>query len=148
MQTAGPLLSAAKAGFWIRFLAYLLDTLVVGIPALILLYLVGSVSSSGGQGSGPGVAVEALLIVGSIAYFLYFWTRPTGQTLGMKAVNIRVVKTDGSPITVGTAVVRYLGMIINSIIFGLPIGWIWAAFDANKQGWHDKMAGTYVVKTS
>jgi uncharacterized RDD family membrane protein YckC len=37
---------------------------------------------------------------------------------------------------------------VNSIIFGIPIGFIWAAFDKNKQGWHDKMAGTYVVKKS
>jgi uncharacterized RDD family membrane protein YckC len=39
-------------------------------------------------------------------------------------------------------------MIINSIIFGLPIGFIWAAFDPNKQGWHDKIASTYVIRVT
>jgi uncharacterized RDD family membrane protein YckC len=64
-----------------------------------------------------------------------------------KALHIKVVKTDGSPITVGTAIVRYIGYIVNSLIFGLPIGFIWAAFDPQKQGWHDKIAGTYVITT-
>jgi uncharacterized RDD family membrane protein YckC len=149
MQTGAS--AAPKAGFWIRFVAYFLDGLIVGIPSFILLILAAAVSSSStakGQVSGAVLIVYGLVIIASIAYFIYFWTRPEGQTLGMKALHIRVVKTDGSPLTVGSAVVRYIGMLINSIVFGLPIGWIWAAFDVNKQGWHDKMAGTYVVKTS
>jgi uncharacterized RDD family membrane protein YckC len=147
MQTGSS--AAPKAGFWIRFVAYLLDGLIIGIPGIILLLIAGGLSSSAnGQVSGAVLVVYALWIIASIAYFIYFWTRPEGQTLGMRALHIRVVKADGSPLTVGGAVVRYIGMLINSIIFGLPIGWIWAAFDANKQGWHDKMAGTYVVKTS
>jgi uncharacterized RDD family membrane protein YckC len=150
MQTAGSsVASAPKAGFWIRFAAYFIDSLIVGIPGIILLAIVGGLSSSSsGQVSGGAVVVYFLWLIASVAYFIYFWTRPAGQTLGMKMVNIRVVKTDGSPITVGTAVVRYIGMIINSIIFGLPIGWLWAAWDANKQGWHDKLAGTYVITTA
>ena len=74
----------------------------------------------------------------------FYW--PLGVPTSVFA-NIRVVKTDGSPITVGTAIVRYIGMIINSIIFGLPIGWLWVVWDPNKQGWHDKIAGTYVITT-
>ena len=150
MQTAGSsAASAPKAGFWIRFVAYFIDGLIVGVPGIILLAIVGGFSSSSsGQVSGAAVVVYLLLVVASVAYFIYFWTRPAGQTPGMKMVNIRVVKTDGSPITIGTAVARYIGTILNSIIFGLPIGWVWAAFDANKQGWHDKIAGTYVIKTA
>ena len=150
MQAAGPsVASAPKAGFWIRFAAYFIDGLIVGIPGIILLAIVGGFSSSSnGQVSGAAVFVYLLWLIASVGYFIYFWTRPAGQTLGMKMVNIRVVKTDGSPITIGTAVARYLGMILNSIIFGLPIGWLWAAWDPNKQGWHDKIAGTYVIKTA
>jgi len=144
MQQAGS--SDPKAGFWIRFVGYVLDSLIIGIPALILFYLVGGVSSNG-KASGLFVVVYAIVLIASILYFPYFWTRPEGQTLGMRAVKIRVIKTDGSKVTVGSAILRYIGMILNSIIFGLPIGWIWAAFDKNKQGWHDKIAGTYVVKT-
>jgi len=136
---------APKAGFWIRFVAYFLDGLIVGIPGIILLAIAGGASkSANGQVSGAVIIVYALWIIASIAYFIYFWTRPEGQTLGMKALHLRVVKTDGSQLTIGSAVLRYIGMILNSIIFG----WIWAGFDKNKQGWHDKIAGTYVVKTS
>ncbi len=143
---------APKAGFWIRFVAYFLDGLIVGIPGLILVFIALAISKPAdgqatSQVSGAVIVVYALWIIASIAYFIYFWTRPEGQTLGMKALHLRVVKTDGSQLTMGGAVLRYLGMMLNSIIFGLPIGWIWAGFDKNKQGWHDKIAGTYVVKT-
>ena len=97
MQTAGSsVASAPKAGFWIRFVAYFIDGLIIGVPGIILLAIVGGfTSSSSGQVSGAAVLVYLLLVVASIAYFIYFWTRPAGQTLGMKVVNIRVVKTDG-----------------------------------------------------
>jgi uncharacterized RDD family membrane protein YckC len=143
MQTGAS--AAPKAGFWIRFVAYFLDGLILGIPSIILLVIVGGALSSNGRSSGAVLLVDGLLTVAGIAYFIYFWTRPEGQTLGMKAVHIRVVKTDGSQLTVGTAAVRYLGMIVSALV--LYIGFIWAAFDSNKQGWHDKIAGTYVVKT-
>ncbi len=59
-------------------------------------------------------------------------------------LGLRVIKTDGSPITVGTAILRYIGYIINTVI--ILMGWIWIIFDAQHQGWHDKLAGTVVVK--
>ena len=61
-------------------------------------------------------------------------------------LNIRVIRTDGSDLSISQALIRYVGFVISAIC--LLIGLIWAAFDANKQGWHDKIAGTYVVKTT
>jgi uncharacterized RDD family membrane protein YckC len=59
---------------------------------------------------------------------------------------IRVLATvlDGQPVTYGTAIIRYL-MLIVSIIVRL-LGVIWVAFDSRKQGWMDKVAGTYVIR--
>jgi uncharacterized RDD family membrane protein YckC len=57
-----------------------------------------------------------------------------------------VVRTDGSNLDIGQALIRYVGFVISGICLG--IGFIWAAFDPNKQGWHDKIAGTYVIKTA
>ena len=54
------------------------------------------------------------------------------------------MKTSGSELTLTDAFIRCLGLIISCI--GLFIGVIWVAFDPNKQGWHDKIASTYVVK--
>ena len=147
MQASGSsVASAPKAGFWIRFVALVIDGLIVGIPGGIIVTLL--VALVGKDATGVIIVLYGLFILAEIAYFVYFWSRPEGQTLGMKVFNLRVVKTDGSPLSVGGAIVRYVGYIVDSIIFGIPVGYIWAAFDTNKQAWHDKMAGTYVVKTS
>jgi len=143
--------SAEKAGWWVRFFAYFVDSLIVGMPAGIVGGIIGAATGafSSTNPNGGGLFIfYAILTLASVAYFVYFWSQRDGQTIMNKAMGIKVVKTDGSPITVGTAVVRYIGYIVNDIIFGIPIGFIWAAFDGNKQGWHDKIAGTVVVKTS
>jgi uncharacterized RDD family membrane protein YckC len=69
-----------------------------------------------------------------------------GQTIGNKLLNIRVVRTNGSDLTISQALIRYIGLFIS--VLCLFIGVIWAAFDPNKQGWHDKIADTYVITTS
>ena len=143
--------SAEKAGWWVRFVAYFVDSLIVGIPAGIVGGILGAVTGafSSTNPNGGGVFIfYAILVLASVAYFVYFWSQRDGQTIMNKAMNIKVVRADGAPITVGTGIARYIGYVLNSIIFGIPIGFIWAAFDGNKQGWHDKIAGTYVVKTS
>jgi len=147
MQASGSsVASAPKAGFWIRFFALFVDGLIIGVPAGIIIGIL--VAVVGKDATGVILVLYALYLIAIVAYFVYFWTQRDGQTIMNKALGIKVVKTDGSPITVGTAIVRYVGYFIDSIIFGLPIGYIWAAFDPNKQAWHDKIAGTYVVKTS
>jgi len=128
--------TTAKAGFGTRFLALLIDVVglavVQGIIASIL---------TGGNVNGPEPVGQIL----GIAYFVYFWSKAGGgQTLGMRALNIKVVKTDGSSLDYVGSFIRYVGLIISCI--PLFLGLIWAAFDAQGQGWHDKIAGTYVVK--
>lgn len=60
-------------------------------------------------------------------------------------MGLRVVSTDGQPMTMGKAFIRYIGYIISAIVFYL--GFIWIAIDKDKQGWHDKIANTYVIKS-
>jgi uncharacterized RDD family membrane protein YckC len=127
-----------KAGFWVRFFAILIDSIGVGIVSNII----SSVMSSGPT-SGTGTGINTLL---SVLYFCYFWSaQGGGQTLGMRVLNIKVIRTDGSSLTILQAFIRYVGLIVSVACFF--IGVIWAAFDANKQGWHDKIAGTYVVRS-
>jgi uncharacterized RDD family membrane protein YckC len=114
-----------------RFIAIFIDGIILGIFTGVF---VGA-----GKGAGAGIS----FIVG-VAYNWYFWTRQNGQTPGKMLMNIRVVKTDGSPITDMDAILRYVGYYINSAV--LMLGWIWALADSNHQGWHDKIANTYVVK--
>src|ERR1700687_4207119 len=127
-----------KAGFGARFLAILIDSIGLAIVSAVLASILGQ----GGAGSTGASGLQTLL---GIAYFCYFWSAAgKGQTPGMRALNIRVVKTDGSQLDYVGAFIRYIGLVIS--IACLFIGVIWAAFDGQKQGWHDKIAGTYVVK--
>jgi len=125
-----------KIGFLTRALALIIDAILVGIANAILSGLL----FGGDPASGSGLSI----LLG-LAYYLYFWSSyGGGQTVGMKALSIKVVKTDGSQLDLVGALIRYVGLIISFAV--LFIGVIWVAFDANKQGWHDKLANTYVVK--
>jgi uncharacterized RDD family membrane protein YckC len=125
-----------KAGWWTRFLAILIDSIGIGIVNGILVNILYQGDTAAGSG------LQTLL---GVVYFCYFWSSyGKGQTIGMRALNIKVVKTDGSYLDLVGAFLRYIGLVISCI--ALFIGVIWAAFDAQKQGWHDKIASTYVVK--
>jgi uncharacterized RDD family membrane protein YckC len=68
-----------------------------------------------------------------------------GTTIGGILCNLQVVRLDGRPVDWGTAIVRALSCFLSLVVFGL--GFIWIAFDSEKQGWHDKIAGTIVVRS-
>ncbi|TME92124.1 MAG: RDD family protein [Chloroflexi bacterium] len=121
-----------KAGFWIRAIAYLIDAVIL----LVVQYILSLVLRD---------AAGIVSFVVGIAYFVYFWSASGGgMTPGMRVFGLHVIRTDGSALTITQAVIRYVGLIVAAIPFA--IGLIWVAFDSNKQGWHDKIASTYVVK--
>jgi len=120
-----------------RSIAYFIDGIIIALPSIAL----GSVvlHADAAERSGISILLE-------LTYFMYFWSGyGKGQTIGMQLLHMRVVKTDGSFLSLTGAFVRYIGLVLAWLVFG--IGVIWVAFDANKQGWHDKIAGTYVVSS-
>ncbi|HMJ33411.1 MAG TPA: RDD family protein [Baekduia sp.] len=120
----------ARAGFWIRFGAAIVDGLLLGIVSSILQIAMGA----------SGYALS--LLVG-VAYYTYF-EGESGQTIGKRAVGIRVVDIDGGgPIGYGRAFIRYVGRIISTLVVFL--GYLWMLWDPQKQTWHDKMANSVVV---
>lgn len=127
-----------RAGFWIRTFAYIIDAIGIGIVSGALAAVIGD---------GPaGNTSSGLNILLGLVYFSYFWSaQGGGQTLGMRVLNLKVVRTDGSALTFTQGVIRYIGLFVSFLV--LFIGVIWVAFDADKQGWHDKIAGTYVIRT-
>ena len=131
--------SATKAGFWIRFVAFFIDGIVVGVvQGIIAAILSLPLNGRGGLSTLLG-----------LIYFTYFWSSSSiwpGQTIGSRLLNVRVIKTDASDLSIVQAVIRYVGLYISFLV--LLIGVIWVAFDPDKQGWHDKIAGTYVIKTA
>jgi len=131
----------AYAGFWIRFIAYFVDSLIVGIPmAVISIGFLGGGAASQSQAYMSSANLVYLAI--TFGYFVFFWT--LGSTPGMRIFGIRVAdQSTFQSIGVGKAILRYVGWIVAS--FCCAIGLIWAAFDSRKQGWHDKLGGTVVV---
>jgi uncharacterized RDD family membrane protein YckC len=137
-----------KVGFLRRLVAYFIDGIILSIVSWILQLIFGApmvLDPTTGQTatSMMGVVGTLLVIVIEIAYFVYFWSS-SGQTPGKKIMGIKVVTTDGQLVSFGKAFLRLVGYVISGFVFCL--GFIWIIFDSNKQGWHDKIAGTYVIK--
>ena len=79
----------------------------------------------------------------AVAYFSALWAwRKT--TIGGIVLGLKVVRTDAKPLSFPVALVRSLAAAFS--IFVLFLGFLWIAWDREKQGWHDKIAGTYVLK--
>lgn len=148
------------AGFWRRFVAYSIDGFIVSIVFIILAVISGIAFFMGTMsGKTPvwislmndpeylgsiGVAVAGFYTLLFIAYFTYFQGL-SGRTPGKKLLGLQVVSVDGRPISFGTAFLRSVGYLVSSLLFTIPLGYIWAAFDKRKQAWHDKIAGTVVI---
>ena len=133
---AGAVATSEKIGFWVRVVATIIDAIILGIISSVL----NAILFGGDPVRGNGLNT----LVG-LAYVMYFWSSyGHGQTVGNRIMKIRVVKTDGSELSLMEAFIRYVGLVVSFIC--LFIGVIWVAFDANKQGWHDKIGNTYVVR--
>jgi uncharacterized RDD family membrane protein YckC len=111
-----------KAGFWVRMAALLIDTVLIGIvfhfPPIFLLTIA--------------------------AYGALLW-KLRGSTVGGIIFRLKVVRVDGRPMDWVTAIVRAFACFLSLVFIGL--GFFWIGFDPDKQGWHDKIAGTVVVKS-
>ena len=99
------------------------------------LVLVGVVGAMVG---GPPLAFLVWL-----AYFAGMWTWK-GTTVGGIVLGLKVVRMDGKPVTFAVGLVRALGGAFSMMVFFLGI--LWIAWDREKQGWHDKLAGTVVKR--
>jgi uncharacterized RDD family membrane protein YckC len=142
------------AGFWLRFVAYTIDSFVVGIPIWIIFALLMAAAagiSSSGYRSGPSPAFILLVlflvlasIIGPWLYWALFESSAKQATLGKMAAGIEVTDLEGKKISFGKASGRYWGKIISSLI--LNIGFMMTGWTQKKQALHDIMAGTLVVR--
>lgn len=136
------------AGFWIRVGASLIDTvllLCITFPLLIAIYgwsYFDPEQTGFIAGTADFLLSYVLPAMAVIVFWMYRQATPGKMLLKLKVVDAKT----GGPLTVGQAVIRYLGYFVSSI--PLCIGLIWVGLDAKKQGWHDKMAGTYVVRAA
>ncbi len=125
-------IDAPLASIESRFVALIIDSMFLG-----------AVAGAGWFGSRSGAGAGLGFFVG-LAYQWFFLTQNHGQTIGKMLMGIRVVKLNGEPLQATDAILRYLGTYLNSAV--LMLGWLWATWDEDRQGWHDKIAHTIVVK--
>ena len=94
-----------------------------------------------------GRAGSVLGLFVGLAYFTYFEGSPSGQTIGKRAMNIRVVDfSTGGSIEYGRAALRYLMRLVSGFV--CLLGYLWMLWDPERQTWHDKVANSVVVPTS
>jgi uncharacterized RDD family membrane protein YckC len=118
------------AGFWIRFVAALIDGFIITIAVTLLCITI------------IGILLTPLAII----YMPYMWWKK-GATFGQSMLGLRVVRAvDGGPIDGQAATIRLIGYWVAS--WACYLGLIWVAFEPRKRGWHDMMADTVVIHTN
>jgi uncharacterized RDD family membrane protein YckC len=133
VSSSGP--SGPRSSFGRRLVAYLIDGILLTVLELILLAILDD------------SLAYALTLVAGFLYFGYFEGSASGQTLGKRAVGIRVIDFNtGGPIGFPRGLLRYLGKILSTI--AIFIGFLWMLWDREKQCWQDKIANTVVVPVS
>lgn len=140
-----------KAGFWSRVAAYLIDWIILLIIFFIFQQFAHTRFSLSLMADPAAMMAQVLtalflsifLTVMFFAYFTYFHSA-TGQTLGKMLLRIKVVSTEGNDIGYSVSFVRCLAYQASWSSLGL--GFLWVAFQAEGQSWHDRIAGTKVIK--
>ena len=157
-------LNVTYAGFWLRFVAYVLDSLIIGFAVMVLFvpffFLMGGVSILETLPRGRVERVDpaqfmafltlalTLFALSSVAKWLYFAYLESGEkqaTWGKQALGIYVTDLAGQRITFGRATGRFFGKIVSGLI-PLGIGFIMAGFTERRQALHDMIASTLILR--
>ncbi len=143
------------AGFWIRFVAKLIDNVISTILAWVLILplmfmFLGGIQVGDGSGQpsfGRVMGFQGLaMLIGigiGLAYHWFFLSR-FGATPGKMVFGLKVVRSDATPLTNGRIIGRFFAEMLSSLI--LSIGYIMAAFDEEKRSLHDRICDTRVIK--
>ena len=141
------------AGFWIRFAAYLIDYIIIMVAQLIIygvlgvsLFSAASLDPEAGGMFEDAASIIAVTVtsIGSILYYVLMESSAKQGTLGKMALGLVVADENGNRISFLRALGRYFAKILSALI--LMIGYIMAGFTEKKQGLHDIICSTVVVK--
>ena len=132
-------------GFWRRWLALLIDVALAGLLLFPLMRLLGisneALADVGVRASAKQVMFNIPSIIAGVLFLYYRSATPGKLIMDLRVVDARSL----GRLSLGQAVGRQLAYILSSFFF---LGFIWIAFDVRKQGWHDKLAGTVVIRHS
>jgi uncharacterized RDD family membrane protein YckC len=143
-------------GFWIRFVAYLLDALVLSIATAIIvgaIVVVVLLSDESFDDSNDSLFIIGWIIVGVLATIVVGWlyealmtSSPRGATLGKQALGLRIVRADGAQLSFGRATARHFLKVLITPLVPFAIGYLMAAFTNRKRALHDFLADTLVIR--
>lgn len=158
------ILTPVYAGFWLRFVAYLIDSVIIGFAGLVLFIpfffliggaaFLGALSEHHGETLAPaqlGALITIGLLFGGIAlllHWLYFAYLESGEkqgTWGKQALGLYVTDLAGNRVSFGRASGRFFAKIISGLI-PFAIGYIMAGFTERKQALHDMIASCLVLR--
>ena len=125
------------AGFWIRLLAYIIDAVVLGVITFPLIQVLTSMGIAGDSTNVLGIAISWM-------YFAVFESSEWMASPGKKVLGLIVTDDQGMRLSVGRATRRYFAKIMSALLLG--IGFFMIAFTARKQGLHDKIFHTLVLR--
>jgi len=141
-------------GFWIRFVAAIIDGILVGIVVLPVRVMIGLLIGAAGMAvSMPGIGVHIVKgIVGGAIFFCAGWIYEAAMessskqaTVGKMALGLKVTDLEGRRLFFARATGRHFAKYVSNLT--LLIGYIMAGFTERKQALHDMIAGTLVVRT-
>jgi uncharacterized RDD family membrane protein YckC len=137
------------AGFWLRFAAYLIDSILLALVTLPLGFALGAIMAATEIDGDPSIAMGVNLLING-ASILMGWLYSSllessswQGTVGKKVVGLRVTDLDGNRISFGKATGRYFGKILSGAI--CLVGFFMAAFTEKRQALHDMLANTLVL---
>jgi len=129
------------AGFWIRLGASIIDNIIIMVALVPIGMLMGWNSMYSSEMTSTADWLWQILMA---AFCVFCWVKFAG-TPGKRLLRLKVLdERTGENVTVGQGIIRYIGYFPAVLV--LFIGLTWVAFDPKKQGWHDKMAKTVVVR--
>lgn len=135
------------SNFWLRFAALLIDGVVVfiifSIPSFLLAFLARSIDPT--VAIGISLLINLVSIAGNAAFETFFLVK-YGATPGKLLLHLKVVRTDGAPLTVGLALGRHFAKQWISGLFTIGIGYLIAAFDDERRTLHDRLCNTRVIQ--
>lgn len=156
-EGVAPASSSRYAGFWIRMLAWLIDTIILMVVASVVQFaFLGSFITVPNlqPGGDPTAALSGMMGMIGIVYLVNmvigcsyeagFVSSSLSATPGKLAVGLKVLRPDGSRVSLGRAVGRYFAKVLSGLILG--IGYLIIAFDSEKRGLHDMICDTRVIQ--
>jgi len=143
------------AGFWIRFVARIIDGIILGVVGLVINLPIQMALGLSAVRTGGDMAAALPMMLGTIGislaisialqavYEIYFLST-RGATIGKLALGLKVIRADGGPLSTGLAAGRFLAYLLD-MYFTLFIGFIIAGFDSEKRALHDRICDTRVI---